>query len=140
MSVEQAVDKLKIAERSWHAALKKHRLAPPDAGYPQRLDDLADACAEQRDAYAYAAETGLSWDPLLAADITKPPYELQPISGRRGDPKLWQQFDLASDRHAKALQGTSLAAIGEAFGEISQAARAIARDVADHATSARKHA
>jgi len=64
----------------------------------------------------------------------------EPTSGRRGDPKLWQQFDLASDRHAKALQGTSLAAIGEAFGEISQAARAIARDVADHATSARKHA
>lgn len=140
MSVDQAVDKLKIAERSWHAALKQHRLAPPDAGYPQRLDDLADACAEQHSAYAYAAEAGLSWDPLPASETTKPPYELQPISGRRGDPKLWQQFDLASDAHAKALQGTSLVAIGEAFGEISQAARAIACDVAGHATSARKHA
>ncbi len=140
MSIDEAVSRLRVAEHSWHTALKQHRLAPPDAGYPHRLADLADACAQQQSAYEYAHANGLTWDPNRFTDTIELPHELQPTSGRYGNPKLWEQLDSASAQLAQALQGTSLDAIAHAFGEISLSARALSRDIAQIvAASDRQH-
>ncbi len=111
MSVETAISQLRTAEHSWQSALKQHRLAPPDAGYSRRLRDLANACEQQQIAFQYAAKAGVGWDPFPPTESRKPPPELRPESGRRGDPQLWQRFDGSVEDLAKALEAISLAAI-----------------------------
>jgi hypothetical protein len=130
MSVERAMDQLRNADRRWGSALAQHRLAPPDAGYPRRLRDLADACEQEQIAYEYASRQGLAWDPPASAAVLTLPHELAPNSGRRGPAELWQRFDLAADDLRSALGGISLAAIGRAFAELSFAARELAQAIA----------
>ncbi len=129
MSVDTAISQLRTAEHSWQSALKQHRLAPPDDGYSRRLRDLADACEQQQIAFQYAARAGLGWDPLPPAESRRPPAELRPESGRRGDPQLWQRFDTSVEDLARALEGISLPAIARAFGEMSDTARELSRNV-----------
>ena len=129
ISVETAISQLRTAEHSWQSALKQHRLTPPDAGYSRRLRDLADACEQQQIAFQYAAKAGLGWDPLPPVESRRPPAELRPDSGRRGDPRLWQHFDSSVEDLAKALEGISLPAIARAFGEMADTARELSRNV-----------
>jgi len=44
MSVERAINNMNAADHTWRAALRQHRLAPPDDGFSRRLKDFADAC------------------------------------------------------------------------------------------------
>ena len=83
MSVERAINNMNAADHTFRSALRQHRLAPPDAGFPRRLKDFADACESQQIACEYAAQEGLGWEPLPPARRMPPP-ELRPDSGRRG--------------------------------------------------------
>src|SRR5207248_2576448 len=81
------------ARAAWRAALREHVLAPPDAGFSARLAALA-AAAKQRAAACEAAyRDGFEWPPARGG--AKPPYELQPGTGRRGPQELWERFDEA---------------------------------------------
>lgn len=121
MSVEQAKEQLELAEGRWEDAIRRHWQPPPDAGFPRRLRALADAAAQEQTAYRYAAEQGFGWRPGPA---WLPPHELRPAPWREtlAPAEAWEQFDDAVDTLSRARTGLSVAAIAEAFGELSSAA------------------
>ena len=122
MSVERAINNMNAADHTWRAALRQHRLAPPDAGFSRRLKDFADACESQQISCDYAAQEGLGWEPMPSARRPAPP-ELRPDSGRRGPPELWATFDTDWEDLGKALEGISLPAVARAFGELGTISR-----------------
>jgi hypothetical protein len=130
MSVNEAFSRLRAAELVWNNALDDHQLAPPDAGYARRLEQLAKAAAAQQSSYEYAAEQGLGWTPSPGGEYLLP-HELRPDSGRRGPQALWARFDRAASELDKALHGDSVSAIAAAFGELSAAAGELAGSVAE---------
>ena len=130
MSVERAINNMNAADHTFRAALRQHRIAPPDAAFSRRLKDFADACESEQIACDYAAQEGLGWEPMPAAKRLAPP-ELRPDSGRRGPAELWQQFDTAWEDLGKALEGISLPAVARAFGELATVSRALATAVAE---------
>ena len=122
MSVERAINNMNAADHTWRAALRQHRLAPPDDGFSRRLKDFADACESQQISCDYAAQEGLGWEPMPAARRPAPP-ELRPDSGRRGPSELWAKFDTDWEDLGKALEGISLPAVARAFGELATISR-----------------
>ena len=136
MSVERAINNMNAADHTFRAALRQHRLAPPDDGFSRRLKDFADACESQQIACDYAAQEGLGWEPMPAARRPPPP-ELRPDSGRRGPAELWATFDTAWEDLNKALEGISLPAVARAFGELATILRQLATAVAEEDARAR---
>jgi hypothetical protein len=134
MSVERAINNMNAADHTWRAALRQHRLAPPDDGFSRRLRDFADACESQQISCDYAAQEGLGWEPMPVARRPAPP-ELRPDSGRRGPAELWATFDTDWEDLGKALEGVSLAAVGRAFGELATVSRQLATAVTEAAAS-----
>lgn len=130
MSVERAINNMNAADHTFRAALRQHRIAPPDAAFSRRLKDFADACESEQIACDYAAQESLGWEPMPAAKRLAPP-ELRPDSGRRGPAELWQQFDTAWEDLGKALEGISLPAVARAFGELATVSRALATAVTE---------
>src|SRR5947199_58349 len=65
--------------------------------------------------------------PVVSAE---PPYELRPGTGRRGPAELWERFDSAVQTLNRAITGSDAASVADAFGEISEAAAALAESVA----------
>src|SRR5437588_9674824 len=80
----QLLDRFEEAETHWGAAMRAHRLAPPDAGFASRLRRLGEAAAEEAAVCADAAKLGLAWRPIPGAEDAEPPHELRPGTGRRG--------------------------------------------------------
>ena len=119
------------AQTGWRAALEAHRLAPPDAGFSSRLANLAAAARVEAQVCRDADAAGFEWPPHRAAG-SKPPYELQPGTGRRGPGDLWQRFDAAVAELNRAVTATDLldvAAAYEALADVSaELAEAVAAD------------
>jgi hypothetical protein len=112
------------ARHAWREALKAHVLAPPDPGFSARLAALA-AAASQRAASCEAAyKDGFEWP--AARGGAKPPYELQPGSGRRGPERLWARFDEAVAELDRVSEGRSMRAVGRAYAELAEVAAQIA--------------
>jgi hypothetical protein len=129
MSIERAINDMNAADHTFRAALRQHRLAPPDAQFARRLKELADACESEQIACDYAAEEGLGWEPMAPARRLPPP-ELRPDGGRRGPPDLWAKFDTAWTDLSTALESISLPAVARAFGELATLLRALSIAVA----------
>ena len=130
MSVERAINNMNAADHTFRAALRQHRLAPPDARFSRRLRDFADACESQQIACDYAAQEGLGWEPLPTARRPPPP-ELRPDSGRRGPRELWDKFDTTWGDLNQALEGISLPAVGRAFDDLAIVLRQLSTAVAE---------
>jgi hypothetical protein len=118
----------------WHGALESHRLAPPDASFSSRLVALAHAAGEQARVYR-AAAADYEWVPYSApqgAPGGKPPYELQPDTGRRGPRDLWERFDHAVERLSATTESNDMLAVAGAYEDLaalaSDLAEAIARE------------
>jgi hypothetical protein len=118
------------AGAGWAEAMRAHKLAPPDAGFAQRLRALADAAESEQVAWEHAHAAGLLWRPVPGAESAEPPYELRPGTGRRGPPELWGQFDAAVRTLNRAITGSSAADVADAFGEMAAAAGRLAEAVA----------
>ena len=118
------------AGNNWAQAMRAHKMAPPDAGFATRLRALADAAASEQVAWEYAHSAGLQWRPIVGADRAEPPYELRPGTGRRGPADAWARFDTAVAALNRAITGSDAAAVSDAFGEMSEAAGAVADAVA----------
>lgn len=118
------------AATNWAQAMRAHIMAPPDAGFATRLRGLADAAASEQVAWEYAHSAGLQWRPIPGADTADPPYELRPGTGRRGPPDLWARFDTAVAALNRAITGSDAAAVADAFGDMSEAAAALAEAIA----------
>lgn len=125
----QLLDRFEQAEDQWGAAMRAHRLAPPDLGFAGRLRSLGEAAAVEATVCRDAAELGLAWRPIPGAENAEPPYELRPGTGRRGPGELWEAFDAAVARFNHANAGTDAAAVADAYSEVSTAALALAEAV-----------
>src|SRR5271157_2454766 len=114
---------MQTAGHAWESALDAHALAPPDAGFPRRLQGLSDAAAEQAAALELAAEGGLGWrSRAIAGELVLAP-ELAPGMNRPGPAALWARFDEGVAGLARALTGPSVAELATAFAELSAVAR-----------------
>jgi hypothetical protein len=119
------------AGNNWAQAMRAHKMAPPDAGFSSRLRALSDAAASEQVAWEYAHAAGLQWRPIPGADRAEPPYELRPGTGRRGPPDLWGRFDATVAALNLAISGPDAGAVADAFGDLSEAASALADSVAE---------
>jgi len=117
------------AQARWGDALEAHRLAPPDAGFSARLAVLSEAARVEAEACRDAHAADFAWPPHRASS-SKPPYELQPGSGRRGPDELWAPFDGAVAKLNRAATGTDLLAVAEAYAQLGEAAGELAEAVA----------
>jgi hypothetical protein len=112
------------AREAWRAALREHVLAPPDAGFSARLAGLAAAARRRAEACEAAYRHGFEWPPAKGG--AKPPYELQPGSGRRGPVDLWERFDEAVAELDRVSEGRSLRAVARAYAELADIASELA--------------
>lgn len=99
-------------------------LAPPDAGFSARLAGLATAARQRAEACEAAYRDGFEWPPARGG--AKPPYELQPGSGRRGPEELWERFDEAVAELDRVSEGRSLRAVASAYTELAEVASQLA--------------
>ena len=118
------------ASSGWAEAMRAHKMAPPDDGFAGRLKRLAQAAAQEQAAWNHAHEAGVLWRPIPGAENAQPPYELCPGTGRRGPPELWERFDEAVASLNRVISGSDAAAVAAAFGEMAEAADALADAVA----------
>jgi hypothetical protein len=126
----QIMRAVRQAGNDWAEAMRAHKLAPPDAGFASRLRALAEAAAREQVAWEHAHAAGLLWRPVPGAEHAQPPYELRPGTGRRGPEELWAGFDQAVAALNTAITGSNSAAVADAFGELKEAAAALADAVA----------
>jgi hypothetical protein len=125
----QIMRAVRHARDDWAAAMRAHKLAPPDAGFAARLRTLAEAADREQLAWEHAHAAGLMWRPVPGAENAQPPYELRPGTGRRGPAPLWTRFDTAVGTLNRAITGSDAAAVADAFGEMAAVARALAESV-----------
>jgi hypothetical protein len=118
------------ASTGWAEAMRAHKLAPPDPGFATRLKALAEAAATEQVAWEHAHAAGMNWRPVPGAERAEPPYELRPGTGRRGPEDLWTRFDQAVATLNRAIAGSSADAVADAFGEMAEAAGALADAIA----------
>jgi hypothetical protein len=121
-SVRQAGDE-------WAGAMRAHKLAPPDPGFATRIRALSDAASREQVAWEHAHAAGLMWRPIPGAEQAQPPYELRSGTGRRGPEDLWARFDSAVAALNTAITGSNAAAVADTFGELSEAAAALADEI-----------
>jgi hypothetical protein len=126
----QVMRAVRQAGNGWAEAMRAHKLAPPDLEFSARLRALADAAGREQVAWEHAHAAGLLWRPVPGAEHAEPPYELRPGTGRRGPEELWARFDAAVKTLNRAITGSDAANVADAFGEISEAAAALADAVA----------
>jgi len=119
---ERAQRAFRHAQEEWRRALESHRLAPPDAGFGSRLAALAAAAAAEASACRQADVAGFDWPPHRAS-ANKPPYELQPGTGRRGPEELWGVFDAAVTELNRAATETDLVEVATAYDALAAASR-----------------
>lgn len=112
------------AREAWRAALRGHVLAPPDSGFSARLAGLAAAAGERAEACEGAYRDGFEWPPAKGG--AKPPYELQPGTGRRGPADLWERFDEAVAELDRVSEGRSLRAVARAYVDLADVASGLA--------------
>jgi hypothetical protein len=122
----QIMRAVRHASDGWAEAMRAHKLAPPDAGFSQRLRNLAEAAGNEQDAWEHAHGAGLLWRPVPGAENAEPPYELRPGTGRRGPAPLGERVDAAGRTLHHAITGSSAATVADAFGEFAEAAAALA--------------
>ncbi len=117
------------ASASWAEAMRGHKMAPPDAGFAQRLRNLSEAAATEQVAWEKAHAAGLQWRPVAGSERAAPPHELRPGTGRRGPEELWLRFDAAVGELNRAIGGTSAQAVAGAFGAVAETAGDLAHAV-----------
>jgi hypothetical protein len=88
---------------------------------------LATAAAQRAAACEAAQTEGFEWPPTRGG--AKPPYELQPGTGRRGPDELWERFDEAVEELDRVSQGRSMRAVGRAYSELAEVADQLAAAV-----------
>jgi hypothetical protein len=101
---------------------------PPDAGFGVRLAALAAAAEAEAAACREADAAGFEWPPHRAS-ANKPPYELQPGTGRRGPEELWRAFDAAVGELNRVATGTDLVEVADVYAALAVAAADLAAAV-----------
>ncbi len=134
----QIMRAVRHASEGWAQAMRAHKLAPPDPGFAERLRVLSHAAADEQVAWEHAHAAGLLWRPVPGAENAEPPYELRPDTGRRGPAHLWARFDASVAGLNQAITGSDAAKVADAFGEMSDAAGALADALAGEDSTAER--
>ena len=125
-----AIEQVQLADQRWSDALEASVEAPPDLGFTQRVRAIANAAEQEAAALRHADLLGLAHRPHPGARNMQLSHELRPgARSRRGPPELWERFDAAVVDLGEALEGVALSAIARAFGELSEIARELAREL-----------
>lgn len=134
------IERVRLADQWWSAALRATQLAPPAPGFAARLRDLADAAEQEAAALRHADEVGLGWTPFPGQRDMVISNELRSRANRPGPAELWERFDAAVKQLGIAQEGVAMSAVARGFGEFSEAARDIADalDAGGAGASARK--
>jgi hypothetical protein len=109
------------AQRAFRDAQEEWRRALELAGLASAAELEAAACRE-------ADRAGFEWPPHRAS-ANKPPYELQPGTGRRGPEELWRVFDATVTELNRAATETDLVEVAKAYEALAAAARELASAV-----------
>ena len=125
---EQVLADFRAGMGDWGRALEAHRLAPRDAGFADRLAGFAAAAAEAARVCRMVDAAGFDWTPHRAA-TSKPPYELQPDTGRRGPVELWGRFDRAVAALSVVAAGREILDVAAAYEELGAVAEELAQAV-----------
>lgn len=125
---ERVLGEFRHALEGWSEALSAHRIAPPDAGFTRRLTGLSEAAREYARACRAADAAGFDWTPHRAAE-SKPPYELQPGTGRRGPEDLWERFDEAVASLSAVATGRDILVVARAYDQLAEVAAELAKAV-----------
>ena len=88
---------------------------------------LAAAASQRAAACESAHKDGFEWPATRGG--AKPPYELQPGTGRRGPEELWERFDEAVAELDRVSEGRSMRAVGQAYAELAAVASQLAKAV-----------
>lgn len=123
----QAIAMNDAAAVLWAQAVRAHILAPPDAGFAQRLHGLAEAARTRARAARVADAAGLTWVAQPGALQSQPPYELRPNTGRTGPSELWDRFDEAVAAYNQAIADTAAGGVAEAADALGEVAEELAR-------------
>src|SRR5947209_11016641 len=99
----------------------------PMPGTSGRLAALASAARQRAQACEAAHAEGFEWPPARGG--AKPPYELQPGTGRRGPEGLWERFDEAVAELDRVSEGRSLRAVARAYTELADITAELAKAV-----------
>jgi hypothetical protein len=125
---ERVLNEFREALDGWSKALNAHRMASPDGGFAARIAGLVRAAEEEARACRAADAAGFDWPPHRAAD-PRPPYELQPGTGRRGPEGLWRSFDEAVRQLNTVATGQNMLDVARAYEDLAAAAGALAEAV-----------
>lgn len=136
---QEVLAEFRGANDGWGRALEAHRMAPPDQGFAARLAGLATAAREQARVCRDADAAGFEWPPHRAAEA-RPPYELQPGTGRRGPKRSWRRFDEAVERLNSVVAGRDILAVGDAYEELASVAGELAEAVEQEDVGSSKRA
>ncbi|MGH2870920.1 MAG: hypothetical protein ACRDL5_00450 [Solirubrobacteraceae bacterium] len=126
----QALAMNEAAAVAWADAIRAHILAPPDAGYVDRLRGFANAARLRARAARVADAAGMRWVAQPGARSSQPPYELRPGTGRPGPADLWERFDEYVAAYNAAVAGASAGAVADGADAIAEVLEQIADAVA----------
>ncbi len=107
---------MEYASDSVSTAFKASALAPPSAGYPDRLRAIADGFEHFAASAIHAGNTaGATWNGRDDWDFEHLPYEVRPGGNRPTRPGLWDAFDSAFAQLGEAMGGRDIVALARAF-------------------------
>jgi len=125
-----ALEQVQLADERWGEALEASVEAPPDHGFAQRVRAIANAAEQEAAALRHADQLGLGHRPHAGARNMQLSHELRPgARSRPGPVDWWERFDAVVAELGEALEGVALSAIARAFGELSEVARDLAREI-----------
>lgn len=124
---QEIVERVNRADALWQSAQEASENAPPDPGFPDRLQAFATACEEDASALGTAASSeGFSWTPSPDQRYMILSHELGPGANRPGPPSLWQRFDRTVQRLGIAMEGQIMHVVALQYRELADVMHEIA--------------
>jgi excisionase family DNA binding protein len=125
-----------VASYEWDIALELSEMAPPDARFPSRIRQIAQAASRWsaviRDSMN---EPTFSWTPGPDRRGVPLSHELRPGGNRPGPKDAWDRFDRVVTRLREAEQGSSAGVVATALRDLAGAMNEIADAIEKRATS-----
>jgi excisionase family DNA binding protein len=122
------------ADENLAAGMRASELAPPSAGYADRLRAIADGLEHVAATLLHAGRTtDWTWGPRDDWGPETLPYEVRPGGNRPLANGLWDRFDQAFAALGEAMAGSDIVTVGQAFRKASDELLAVTDRLAETA-------